>query len=62
MNQTVNKRKQSTVVRLFSQLKGQRVRLTVVAISIVIYEFQPFVLTFMMAKIERDRPGYNFIF
>lgn len=37
MNQTVNKRKQSTVVRLFSQLKGQRVRLTVVAISIVIY-------------------------
>lgn len=32
------------------------------AISIVIYEFQPFVLTFMMAKIESDRPGYNFIF
>ena len=36
MNQTVNKRKQSTVVRLFSQLKVQRVGLTVVAISIVI--------------------------
>ncbi len=30
-------RKTSTVVRLFSQLKGQRIRLTVVAISIVIY-------------------------
>lgn len=30
-------RKQSTVVRLFSQLKGQRIRLTVVAVSIVIY-------------------------
>ena len=27
----------STVVRLFSQLHGQRVRLTVVALSIVIY-------------------------
>ena len=27
----------STVVRLFSQLHGQRVRLTVVAVSIVIY-------------------------
>lgn len=30
-------RKQSTVVRLFSQLKGQRVRLIMVAVSIVIY-------------------------
>ncbi len=38
MNQTVqNRSAQSTVVRLFSQLKGQRVRLAVVAGSIVIY-------------------------
>lgn len=38
MNQ-VNKRphNQSTVIRLFSQLKGQHIRLTVVAVSIVIY-------------------------
>ena len=35
MNQT--RKKQSTVVRLFSQLKGQRIRLTVVAVSIIIY-------------------------
>ena len=35
MNQT--RKKQSTVVRLFSQLKGQRLRLTVVAVSIIIY-------------------------
>ena len=32
-----NQKQQSTVVRLFSQLKGQKVRLTVVAVSIVIY-------------------------
>ena len=38
MNQTTKKQSsQSTVFRLFSQLKGQRVRLTVVALSIVIY-------------------------
>lgn len=38
MNQTMKKQKsQSTVVRLFSQLKGQRIRLTVVAVSIIIY-------------------------
>lgn len=38
MNQTVqNRSAQGTVVRLFSQLKGQRVRLAVVAGSIVIY-------------------------
>ena len=38
MNQTTrNAGSRSTVVRLFSQLKGQRVRLTVVAVSIVIY-------------------------
>ncbi len=30
-------RNKSTVVRLFSQLKGQRIRLTVVAVSIVLY-------------------------
>lgn len=35
MNQTI--KQQSTVVRLFSQLKGQRVRLTVVLLSIIIY-------------------------
>lgn len=35
MNQTM--KKQGTVVRLFSQLKGQRVRLTIVLISILIY-------------------------
>ena len=35
MNQTT--KQQSTVVRLFSQLKGQRVRLTVVLLSIIIY-------------------------
>ena len=28
---------QSTVVRLFSQIKGQRIRLAVVAVSIVLY-------------------------
>lgn len=33
----MKKKEQSTVVRLFSQLKGQKVRLTVVALSIVIY-------------------------
>ena len=37
MNQTVNKKKQSTVVRLFSQLKGERIRIAAVAVSIVIY-------------------------
>lgn len=38
MNQTMKKKNnQSTVVRLFSQLKGQRTRLTVVALSIIIY-------------------------
>ena len=38
MNQTLKKRKpQSTIVRLFSHLKGQRIRLSVVAVSIVIY-------------------------
>ena len=38
MNQTTKKQSsQSTVFRLFSQLKGQQVRLTVVALSIVIY-------------------------
>ena len=38
MNQTTrNAGSRSTVVRLFSQLKGQCVRLTVVAVSIVIY-------------------------
>lgn len=35
MSQTV--KKQNTVIRLFRQLKGQRVRLTVVGVSIVIY-------------------------
>ena len=35
MNHTT--KQQSTVVRLFSQLKGQRVRLTVVLLSIIIY-------------------------
>lgn len=33
----MNQKNRSTVVRLFSQLKGQRVRLSVVAVSIVIY-------------------------
>lgn len=38
MNQTMKKQNgQSTVIRLFGQLKGQRVRLTVVAVSIIIY-------------------------
>ena len=38
MNQTMKRKSsQSTVLRLFGQLKGQRVRLTVVALSIVIY-------------------------
>ena len=38
MSQTLKRQKQqSTVVRLFSQLKGQRIRLTVVAVSIIIY-------------------------
>lgn len=38
MNQTMKKQnRQSTIVRLFSQLKGQHIRLTVVAVSIVIY-------------------------
>lgn len=38
MRHTMRKeRKQSTVLRLFSQLKGQRLRLAVVAVSIVIY-------------------------
>ena len=38
MNQTRYSQKQkSTVVRLFSQLKGQKGRLTIVAVSIVIY-------------------------
>ncbi len=37
MKQTTRKAGRSTVVRLFSQLGGQRVRLTVVAVSIVIY-------------------------
>ena len=38
MNHSLNQKKQqSTVVRLFSQLKGQRARLAVVAVSIVIY-------------------------
>lgn len=37
MNKTDIRRNKSTVVRLFSQIKGQRVRLTVVGISIVIY-------------------------
>ena len=35
MNHTT--KQQGTVVRLFSQLKGQRVRLTVVLLSIIIY-------------------------
>ena len=38
MNQTWNNGKQrSTVVRLFSQIKGQHIRLAVVAVSIIIY-------------------------
>lgn len=38
MNQTIKKQSsRSTVVRLFSQLKGQHVRLTIVAVSIIIY-------------------------
>ncbi len=37
MTQSLNQKKQSTVVRLFSQLKGQRIRLAVVAVSIVLY-------------------------
>ncbi len=38
MNQSLNQKKQqSTVVRLFSQIKGQHIRLAVVAVSIVIY-------------------------
>ena len=38
MNQTMKRQgNRSTVVRLFSQLKGQRVRLTIVAVSIIIY-------------------------
>ena len=37
MNQTLNRKQQSTVMRLFRQLKGQRARLAVVAVSIVIY-------------------------
>lgn len=38
MKQTMKKQNsQSTVVRLFSQLKGQHIRLTVVAVSIMIY-------------------------
>ena len=38
MNQTMKKQKsQSTVSRLFRQLKGQRIRLTVVAFSIIVY-------------------------
>lgn len=34
---TKKKNSQSTVVRLFSQLKGQRIRLTIVSFSIIIY-------------------------
>ena len=38
MKQIVKKQNsQNTVTRLFSQLKGQRIRLTVVAVSIIIY-------------------------
>lgn len=38
MNQIIKtQNSQSTVVRLFSQLKGQRIRLTIVVVSIVIY-------------------------
>ena len=38
MNQTIKKQNsQVTITRLFSQIKGQHVRLTVVAVSIVIY-------------------------
>lgn len=38
MNQSLNQKKQkSTVIRLFSQIKGQHIRLAVVAVSIVIY-------------------------
>lgn len=38
MNHSLNqKQHQSTVIRLFSQIKGQRARLTVVAVSIVFY-------------------------
>lgn len=38
MNQTMKKQSsRSTIVRLFSQLKGQRIRLTVVGVSIIIY-------------------------
>ncbi len=38
MNQTINKQSgRNTIARLFGQRKGQRVRLTVVAVSIVIY-------------------------
>lgn len=38
MNQTIKKQNsQGTITRLFSQIKGQHVRLTVVAVSIVIY-------------------------
>lgn len=37
MNQTLKKNNQSTIVRLFSQLKGQRIRLAIVSVSILIY-------------------------
>lgn len=38
MNRTMKKQNnRSTVARLFSQLKGQRIRLTVVAFSILVY-------------------------
>ena len=38
MKQSLNqKKRQSTAVRLFSQIKGQHIRLAVVAVSIVIY-------------------------
>ena len=37
MNQTMKKQGQNTIRRLFSRLKGQRVRLTVVAVSIILY-------------------------
>ena len=37
MNQTIKKQNRSTVARLFGQLKGQRIRLTVVAVSIIVY-------------------------
>ena len=38
MNQTIKKQSsRSTVVRVFSQLKAQQVRLTIVAVSIIIY-------------------------